>query len=140
MKRFFLVCGLVILFSGCASSELARIPYGETEIRWMNYLEECYPNWIPPATPPPLLTELDYSEPQIDMPIRSAIPINNTISIMPGASRETYIVRKNDTLWSIAQFYYKDGNQWTRIYNENESILTTPNSLKPGLEIIIPLH
>ena len=34
-----------------------------------------------------------------------------------------YTIMLNDTLWSIAEKYYGDGNQWERIYNANKDIL-----------------
>lgn len=34
-----------------------------------------------------------------------------------------YTIMLYDTLWSIAEKYYGDGNQWERIYNANKDIL-----------------
>jgi len=50
----------------------------------------------------------------------------------------TYRVKKGDTLISIAKKYYGDGRLWKAIYMENQTVLTSPDSLKPGQVLAIP--
>lgn len=39
------------------------------------------------------------------------------------SSTGTYTVKSGDTLWGIAQKYYKSGSKWTTIYNKNKSVI-----------------
>ncbi|MBI5151107.1 MAG: LysM peptidoglycan-binding domain-containing protein [Candidatus Pacebacteria bacterium] len=43
-----------------------------------------------------------------------------------------------DTLWKLAQQYYNDGYQWTRIYEANKAIIANPNVLEKDLDLVIP--
>jgi LysM repeat protein len=51
----------------------------------------------------------------------------------------TYTVRAGDSLWSIAQQFYGDGNQWNTIYDANRQVIgPDPNNLRPGIVLTIP--
>src|SRR5579872_2330704 len=55
----------------------------------------------------------------------------------PGTS---YTVQQGDTLYSLAQQAYGDGNQWQVIYNANTQVIgNDPNHLVPGEVLSIPL-
>jgi nucleoid-associated protein YgaU len=51
-------------------------------------------------------------------------------------SGENYTVQKGDSLWSIAQDAYGDGNQWTKIANANK--LVNPSIIHHGNTLTIP--
>lgn len=54
----------------------------------------------------------------------------------PGTS---YTVQQGDTLYSLAQQAYGDGNQWQAIYNANTQVIgNDPNHLVPGEVLFIP--
>jgi LysM repeat protein len=48
----------------------------------------------------------------------------------------TYTVQSGDTLFRIAEKFYGDGNQWTRILDANPGI--DPNNLQIGQQLQIP--
>jgi len=50
----------------------------------------------------------------------------------------THTVGKGETLYSIAEDYYGDGNRWREIYEANKSKIPNANVLKVGLELTIP--
>ena len=55
---------------------------------------------------------------------------------MPGA---TYTVQPGDSLFSIAQQAYGDGNQWHKIYDANKQVIgNDPNLIRPGEVLYIP--
>ncbi len=59
-----------------------------------------------------------------------------SIPVNPGP---TYIVHQGDSLFSIAQQVYGDGNQWQKIYQANRQIIgSDPNQLQPGMILSIP--
>lgn len=53
---------------------------------------------------------------------------------------KTYAVKKNDSLWKIAQRpdIYGNGNKWKKIYDANKDKIKNPNRLRPGIILIIP--
>jgi nucleoid-associated protein YgaU len=48
----------------------------------------------------------------------------------------THTVEDGDTLFDIAQAYYGDGNQWSKIAQDNGNI--KPESLQVGQKLQIP--
>src|SRR5205823_2027100 len=54
-------------------------------------------------------------------------------------STTTYTVRDGDSLWSIAQQFYGDGNQWNKIYDANKQVIgPDPNNIRAGMVLTIP--
>ena len=51
----------------------------------------------------------------------------------------TYLTQNGDSLWSIAQQFYADGNQWNAIYEANRSTIgDKPDYLQAGWTLTIP--
>lgn len=61
-----------------------------------------------------------------------------TYAITTPWTEVTHIVVKNDRLYNISIKYYDDGSKWPMIFEANRNILDSPNSLKPGMELLIP--
>lgn len=52
---------------------------------------------------------------------------------------KTYTVKTGDCLWKIAQKYYGNGSQYTKIYNANKGTIgSNPNLIYPGQVLKIP--
>lgn len=51
---------------------------------------------------------------------------------------ETYIVRKGDTLWSIAKAKYGDGGKYALIFDSNREVIKEVTNLNVGQAIVIP--
>lgn len=52
---------------------------------------------------------------------------------------KTYTVVAGDTLWDIAQKFYGNGNQYTKIYEANKKVIGgNPNLIYPGQTFVIP--
>lgn len=78
--------------------------------------------------------------------IRSAIAIL-ALAILPGfavaqqpaqATARMHVVVKGETLWALAERYYDDPFQWTRIYDANRAVIADPNLIEPDQEFRIP--
>lgn len=49
-----------------------------------------------------------------------------------------YEVQKGDTLWRIAEIYYKDGSRYKEIFEANREVIKDPDKIYPGQMIRIP--
>ena len=54
------------------------------------------------------------------------------------APEQTYTVEDGDTLSAIAERYYGDANQWSRIFEANTDQLDNPDLIQPGQVLRIP--
>ena len=54
------------------------------------------------------------------------------------ATETTYKVSSGDTLWKIADKFYGDGEKWKVIYEANKDKLSSPGTIIPGQELVIP--
>ena len=48
------------------------------------------------------------------------------------ANTDQYVVRRGDSLWAIAQYYYGDGRMWTSLYAANAWQIRNPHLIYPG--------
>lgn len=71
-----------------------------------------------------------------------AVPIRTAENAATGSGKPRFRTHKTtsaDTLWSLAQKYYRDGKKWSVIYSANKRIIKNPDRLEPGLQLVIPL-
>lgn len=61
-----------------------------------------------------------------------------TRSTPAATTNKTYIVKRGDTLWGIAQRNYGDGSKYTKIFEANKDKIKNPNVITKGMELIIP--
>jgi nucleoid-associated protein YgaU len=59
-------------------------------------------------------------------------------STQGGQGQRRYTVRAGDTLSKISREFYGDPNQYTKIFNANRNVLTDPNKISPGQDLLIP--
>ena len=50
----------------------------------------------------------------------------------------SYVVVKNDSLFSIAKKVWGDSGRWREIYEANKDRISNPDKIYPGQELIIP--
>lgn len=50
-----------------------------------------------------------------------------------------YEIVSGDSLWKIAQKHYGDGNQYTKIFEENKEVIKDPDLIFPGQKIRLPM-
>ncbi len=58
-------------------------------------------------------------------------------SVSGGQSRR-HTVKAGDSLSKIAKQYYGSADQYMRIFEANRNILSDPNKIQPGQELVIP--
>jgi murein DD-endopeptidase MepM/ murein hydrolase activator NlpD len=56
----------------------------------------------------------------------------------PAIVPRSYIVRPGDTLWKIAERFYKNGTFWRKIYDANQDKIKNPNVIYPFQKLRIP--
>lgn len=66
--------------------------------------------------------------------------VNDSVKVVaePAPAVTTYTVVKGDCLWSIAARLLGSGYQWSAIYEANASIISDPNLIYVGQELVIP--
>jgi hypothetical protein len=76
---------------------------------------------------------------QIQANWQLVIPDLNQPALPPHQHARHHITRPGDTLWSIAEQFYGDGNYWSVIYEANrDTIGTDPGSIFSGKTLTIP--
>lgn len=88
-------------------------------------------NMSPPTSTPPR------SEPAYQPP--TAPPRQDPAPPADAAPEvRTHVVGPGETLWSIAERYYRDGRAWRRLYSANRNRINNPRELPVGLKLIVP--
>jgi len=75
--------------------------------------------------------------PSYDSPPASDVGAGAARPSAPTASR-THVVKKGDTLFSLARQYYGDAAQWKKIYQANGDRIPNKDQIKVGQELAIP--
>ncbi len=128
MKKFiaFAVVAALAIVAGCAKKTA-------TPTATANLTEVAPPapihNGITPAAP------ISYSEP-IAAPMDDITPAPTRSGSASSGAGKTYVVKKGDTLWAIAQRTYGDGKQYHKIVAANPSI--KGDRVIAGQKIVLP--
>jgi nucleoid-associated protein YgaU len=59
-------------------------------------------------------------------------------SISGGQQGRRYTVQSGDTLSKVAQQFYGSGKEYMKIFEANRNVLSDPNKIQPGQELVIP--
>jgi nucleoid-associated protein YgaU len=88
------------------------------------------------------LIDNSYSDLICDLsaPQQSSAPASMTAgaSVSGGQSGRRYTVKAGDTLSKISRDFYGNPNQYSKIFEANRSVLSDPNTIRPGQELLIP--
>ncbi|MDD5729895.1 MAG: LysM peptidoglycan-binding domain-containing protein [Candidatus Omnitrophica bacterium] len=63
-----------------------------------------------------------------------------TLPSQGNTAYESYTVQKNDTLQKISQKFYGTTKRWHKLFEANKDKMKTPNSLRPGQVLNIPVE
>jgi len=94
--------------------------------------ETALPAAASPATTLPLVP----TGPQRPVQGRAMIQTREVGEPTPGVRYHT--VREGETLFTLAQRYYNDGDRFVEIYRLNRAVLKTPDVLPAGTVLVIP--
>ena len=127
MKKFiaFAVVAALAVVAGCAKK--TTTPAANSSITEVAPPPPIH-NGITPAAP----ITTAYSDP-IVAPADDITPSRST----PAGGGKTYVVKKGDTLWAIAQRTYGDGKQYRKIVAANPSI--KGDRVIAGQKIVLPI-
>ncbi len=59
-------------------------------------------------------------------------------SVSGGQSGRHYTVQAGDSLSKISEHFYGTPSQYMKIFEANRNVLTDPNKIRPGQELVIP--
>ena len=59
-------------------------------------------------------------------------------AVTGGQSTRRYTVKAGDSLSKISKQFYGNANDYRKIFDANRGILTDPNRIQPGQELVIP--
>ncbi|NOG53655.1 MAG: LysM peptidoglycan-binding domain-containing protein [Planctomycetes bacterium] len=96
--------------------------------------------WVLIAQENPLVDPMRLRSGQtLRLPAKDAAVERIPPEVLDDLLKETrYVVAPNDTLSGIARQFYSNPNLWRIIYDANRDVVPNPDSLKLGVELIIP--
>jgi nucleoid-associated protein YgaU len=66
------------------------------------------------------------------------ITLNLSVDPSLAPKQKTYTVAAGDSLSKISKEFYGNVNQYMKIFEANKNILSDPNAIKPGQQLVIP--
>jgi nucleoid-associated protein YgaU len=84
--------------------------------------------------------DASYSDLTCDLTVSQQQPATMTAgaSVSGGHGQRHYTVKAGDTLSTISRQFYGNATQYMKIFEANKNILSDPNKIKPGQELVIP--
>lgn len=85
---------------------------------------------------------VEYKEPTVKKLEKKGAKVKASSSARPSTGKtsgKTYVVKKGDSLWTIAKRTYGNGTDLEKIYQANKSIIgKNKNSIKPDQKLVLP--
>ena len=64
--------------------------------------------------------------------------LNSVVTPTPEVEQDTYVMQEGESLWGVAVRFYGDGFAYIKIVEANPEVITNPDYVPPGTEIILP--
>jgi nucleoid-associated protein YgaU len=71
-------------------------------------------------------------------PSLNDITLNLSVDPALAPKQKTYTVAAGDSLSKIAKQFYGNANEYTKIFEANRNVLSDPNMVKVGQQLVIP--
>ncbi|HEY2118699.1 MAG TPA: LysM peptidoglycan-binding domain-containing protein [Candidatus Acidoferrum sp.] len=71
-------------------------------------------------------------------PSLNDITLNLSVDPSLAPKQKTYTVAAGDSLSKIAKQFYGNANEYTKIFEANRNVLSDPNMVKVGQQLVIP--
>jgi nucleoid-associated protein YgaU len=71
-------------------------------------------------------------------PSLSDITLNLSVDPSLAPKQKTYTVAAGDSLSKIAKQFYGNANEYTKIFEANRNVLSDPNMVRVGQQLVIP--
>lgn len=84
------------------------------------------------------LVDSSYSDLTADITVAAGRVQTAGASATGGQATRTYTVKSGDTLSKIAKQFYGNATDYNRIFEANRNLLTDPDKIRPGQELVIP--
>ncbi len=126
-----------IVQRGQTLSSISEQYYG-TATRWRDILEA---NKEVLRDPNRLTPEMRLRIPETRSPAASARQDTQqrpALAANTPEERRTHTVQRGETLYRIAERYYGSGEKWRDIHGANSGLISSPQDLRPGMELRIP--
>lgn len=160
-KTFLLLltahCSLLTIVGCRTATRVSEVPRVDLELEGGNrgYLVGHPPDAAAWKTTRQMV-QMDIEVPSFYQPTRSGAPMSLDGIAPPETETEepvahvppewtpvaydTYVVKKGDSLWSIAAQpeVYGKATRWRRIFDANRELLKNPDRLRPGMALKIP--
>jgi len=70
--------------------------------------------------------------------VNSQRVLNSVVTPTPSPEKDTYVMQEGESLWDVSVRFYGDGFSYVKIVEANKNVITNPDYVPPGTEIIIP--
>jgi LysM repeat protein len=86
------------------------------------------------------LVDASFSDLTLDLSAPAAVQATAVAAAAGGgtAGGKTYTVQAGDSLGKISQHFYGKASEYMKIFDANKNILTDPDKIKPGMNLVIP--
>jgi nucleoid-associated protein YgaU len=93
---------------------------------------------INPAVSPPAATPVPEPAAEPVRPARGKAVTRSSEGDAPEPAVRRHTVQEGETLFTLAQRYYGDGDRFVDLYRANRGVLKSPDALEPGTVLTIP--
>ena len=86
------------------------------------------------------LVDPNFSDLTLDLSAPAAAQATAVAAVAGGgtASGKSYTVQAGDSLGKISQHFYGKASEYMKIFEANKNILSDPDKIKPGMNLVIP--